>query len=201
MTLLTIAKGLAINMSLSVPTAVVSNETDENLRTILFTEEAGEELARRVDWAALRSTTTITGTGANDSFSLPAGFSRLIDGNAIKSGSTPVRVGLSADEWASLTPVVGTPRYAYLTGSTISFFPYLALAATVTVTYQSRNWCPNGTTWGSDGEEALVPEKLIQKGAIWRWRRHMGQPFDDHLAEYEATLADTAKFDGGVRSP
>lgn len=201
MSLLSIAQDMSSIVAIQAPTAILSNLTDDNRKIVRFTTDAAEELARRVDWAALRATTTITGTGANDDFSLPGGFSRLIDGNSIKSSTGPVRAGLSEDEWNSLTPVEGVPRYARLLGSSVSFYPYLALGATATVTYQSENWCPSGTALGTDAEEALVPEDLIRMGAIWRWRRHLGQDIQDFLAEYESALADRAKFDGGIRSP
>lgn len=201
MSLLSIAQDMSVLVSIQSPTAVLSNLTEDNRKIVRFTTDAAEELARRVDWAALRGTMTVTGTGSNDSFALPDGFSRLIEGNAIKTSTGPVRVGLSADEWNSLTPVEGVPRYAYLAGNTISFYPFLALAGEATVTYQSKNWCPSGTDWGDDAEGALVPESLIRMGALWRWRRHLGQDIQDFLAEYESALADRAKFDGGVRSP
>jgi len=201
MSLLTIAQGMSTLVSIQSPTSVLSNATDDNRKIIRFTTDAAEELERRVDWSAMRHVTTFTGTGANDDFELPEDFSRLIEGNSVKSSSGPVRVGLSPDEWNSLTPVEGAPRYARLIGGSISFYPYLAAAATVAVTYQSKNWCPTGTRWGSDDEEAIVPEDLIRMGAVWRWRRHLGQDIQDYLAEYESALADRAKFDGGIRSP
>lgn len=201
MSLLSIAQAMAPELSIPVPTSILSDTGDDAVKIVRFTVAAADEITRRVDWSALRSSTTLTGTGVNISFSLPSGFSRLIDGAAIKSGTSIVRVGLSPDEWNSLTAVQGTPRFAYLTGSSLSLFPYLANAATVTVAYQSKNWSATGTSWGSDGETALIPETLIQQGAIWRWRRHMGQDYQDYLGEYEASLADLAKFDGGIRSP
>lgn len=201
MSLLSIAQDMSTVVSIQSPTAVLSNLTNDNRKIVRFTTDAAEELARRVDWSNLRQTATITGTGTNDDFDLPADYSRLIEGNSLKSSTGPIRVGLSADEWNSLTPVVGVPRYARLIGGRISFYPFPAAAAEVTVVYQSKSWCPTGTSWGTDAEEALVPEDLIRMGAIWRWRRHLGQDIQDYLAEYESALADRAKFDGGIRSP
>lgn len=201
MSLLTIAQSVATNVSIPAPNTVLSDLTDDNNKIVQFSIAAAEEIARRVDWGALRKTVTITGTGSNDNFGLPNDFSRLIPGNAIMANGAPVRVGLSSDEWNSLTAVQGVPRYAYL-GAGIAFYPFPALAATVSITYQSKNWASsNGTTWATDSDAALFPEVLIEKGTIWRWRRQMGQDYQDYLAEFEAALSDYAKFDDGMRQP
>lgn len=202
MTLLTIAKSIAINVSVSPPGVVMSDQDENNRKIIQFSQETADELVRRVDWTALRKTVTITGTGNNDNFDLPGDYQRLTQGMAVKTGGTPIRVGLSADEWHSLTPVVGTPRYARLMGSTMAFFPFLANGATVSVSYQSKNWTSADTTaWAADDNTALIPENLIELGAIVRWRRQLGQDFQDYMAEFEAAVKDREQFDAGLRLP
>ena len=202
MSLLTIAQAIAPELSIAAPATVLTNTSDDAVKLVQFTVAAANEITRRVDWGALRSTATLTGTGASGLLALPAGVSRLIEGAAIKVNSGDVvRAGLSPDEWNALPTLSGTPRYAYLTGTSIGFYPFLASGATATVTYHSSHWCASGATWGSDSEAALIPELLIQQGTIWRWRRHLGQDYQDYLAEFEATLAELSKFDGGIRSP
>lgn len=201
MSLLTLAKEIAVIVNVGRPTAVLSDESEDNLKFIQFTQEAAEEIARRVDWPELQASTSIAGTGSNDTFSLPTDFDRLVPGIAVKNGSNSVRVGISADEWNSLTAVEGSPRYARLLGKSISFFPFMSNSDTSTVYYQSKNWCASGTEWGSDSEEALIPEPLIRMGAVWRWRRQRGEEFQDHMAEFEAAIADYEKFHNGLRSP
>ena len=201
MSLLTIARAIAVNSGITAPTEVLSSNEPDALKIVQFTQEAGGEIARRVDWGGLRKTVTITGTGSNDDFDLPADFARLVSGNSITIGGVPIRVGVSADEWNSLTPTSGTPRYARLIGSKLSFYPYPVLSAAISVSYQSKNWCGGGVAWSSDTDTALVPEILITQGAQWRWRRQIGQDFQDFLSEFESTLAEQAKFDDGMRLP
>ena len=201
MTLLSIARAIAINTGTQIPTEVLSSSDPSALKIVEFTQEAGEEIARRVDWGELRLTTTLTGTGTNDDFNLPSDFARLVPGNAVTIAGAPIRVGMSADEWNSLTPISGTPRYARLTGASISFYPYPTLGAEIKIAYQSKEWCGNGTAWGSDSDFGTVPELLIQQGALWRWRRQLGQDYQDYLAEFESSLAEYAKFDDGMRLP
>jgi len=202
MTLLTIAQDVARNTALDVPATAGGSTAREIVNVVQFINDTGLDVARRVDWGALRQTATVTGTGALVAHALPSGFSRLINGNAVNAGGVPVRGGLSPDEWASLTPIEGTPRFFRLVGSTISFYPFLANAATASVTVQTLNWASNGTSrMNLDAETALFPEDLLTKGAIWRQRRHVGQDFADQMAEFEAALADYAAYDARDRSP
>lgn len=202
MTILEIIQAVAKNVGVDVPSQAVANTDREYVNLIRFSEEAAEELTRRVDWGALRATTTIIGTGTNDDFALPAAFSRLTMGNAVSASGAPVRGGISQDEWFTLTPVEGTPRYFRLGTDTMSFYPFPASAATVSVSYQSKNWCSNGSDgWTADAETPLVPADLVVKGTIWRFKRNLGQDFSDYLGEFEAALADRANFDTRARTP
>lgn len=203
MTILEIVEAVCKNVGLEVPDNAVANTTREYVELVQFAKEAGDECARRVDWSALRSTATITGTGSNDNFALPSGFARLTIGNAVSIGGVPIRGGISQDEWFSLTPVTGVPRYFRVNGtSSISFYPYPSNGASIPVSYQSKNWCSNGTaSWNSDTDTPLVPDTLITKGTIWRFKRKSGQDFSDYLAEFEAELTDLAGVDMRERSP
>lgn len=203
MSLLSIAANVSANVGVKAPLSVLANVNDQNAVKIkVFSQEAGDELARRADWSALRKTVTLVGDGTSSAIALPSNFLRLIPGlSVMTSAGAPIRTGLSSDEWNSLTPIVGTPRFARLIGRSIAFYPYLAYAATATVTYQSNAWGPTGAIWANDGDVPLVPERLITQGTIWRWRRQLGQDFQDYLAEYEAAIADYAKFDDGIRGP
>jgi len=203
MTILEIIEAVCKNVGLDVPDNVVANTRREYVELVQFSKEAGDECARRVDWAALRSTATITGTGTNDNFALPAGFSRLTIGNAVSVGGVPIRGGVSQDEWFTLTPTTGTPRYFRVSGtSSISFYPYPAIGVPISVSCQTKNWCSNGTsTWNGDTDTPLIPDDLIVKGTIWRFKRKSGQDFSDYLAEFEAVLTDMAGTDMRERSP
>lgn len=202
MSLLSIAANVAANVGVPAPLSVLTNTDANATKVVTFSQATGDELARRADWSGLRKTATIVGTGSNDNISLPGDFLRLIPGLSVRNSlGNSVRTGLSTDEWNSLSAVSGVPRYARLIGGAISFYPFLAYADTATVTYQSSSWAPTGSVWANDGDVPLVPETLMTQGTIWRWRRQLGQDFQDYLAEYEAMIQDYAKFDDGIRSP
>lgn len=200
MTLLSIAQGLAKNVGMQVPSSVVGNPAREWVEALQFSNETGEELARRVDWGQLQASATLTGTGAAINHALPSDFARLNQGICVRtSGGATVRP-LSRAEWNDLTPVEGTPRYFLLEGTTIALWPYLANAATATVQYQSKNWTSAGAAaFTVDTQTSLIDEDLFLKGLIVRWRRQKGMDYADFEAEYEASLADFARFNDRAR--
>lgn len=202
MNLLDMMKEVAKNAGIEQPVSI--DNTDANhVLMVQFLNDAGDEVARRVDWGVLRQTETITGTGAADTFPLPAEYARMSPGLAVISNYSPVRGSLTADEWMSLTPVAGDPRYFYLTGSRIAFYPYLRSAVTAQVLFQSSYWAesdvgPQASMVIAE-DRSRVPDELLVAGAVWRWRRHVGKDFADYVAEFEAQLMQLSAGDGGVR--
>jgi len=204
MTFITMMQTVAKNAGVEVPTSIAATDPDHILLG-QFINEAGQELARRIDWGVLRKTATLTGTGALLAHTLPDDFDRFSIGLSVVAGVQPVRGSITSDEWMSLPPVEGTPRYYYLAGRSISFYPFLRTGGTARVQYQSKNWAATGATPSArltqQTDTTVLPEPVLETGAIWRWRRHIGKDFADHLAEFEAQLVDFARADSGVRLP
>lgn len=201
MNVIEIAKAVEPSIAIAAPSVVVSNSDPTVVKLLQMMNEAGREVAQRADWGALEKIATLTGTGTSAAYSLPPDYARLSLGNAVLSSGVAVRGGLSRDEWLSLTPVEGAPRYFRLTGDQISLYPYPALSAPVLVAYQSKDWCTGGESFTADDQEPLVPHELVCRGTIWRWKRSEGQDFSDFLAEYEAMLEQMSAFDQRERLP
>lgn len=198
MTLLTICQAIAKNTGAAVPTAVAASTTREHVEMVQCVNEAAQDAARRVDWGKLSASITLIGTGAATMYAMPSGFARLVKGVAILNASNAVVRPVTRAEWDFLTPSQGVPRYYLMEGAQIRFWPYLANAATATAYYQSENWCSNGaSSFTADDDTSTIPEQVVTKGAISRWRRLKGLDFTDHEAEYEAALNDYASFDDG----
>ena len=196
MTLLTICKGLALNVGMQVPTVVISSASREWQEAAQLANEAGEELARRVNWGVLQATLSLVGDGTNKIFTVTG--SRLNAGIALKT-ATGIARPLSQAEWDTLTAVVGVPRYFLLKADKLQLWPYLANAATATAVYTTKLWASSGATFLADTDTSLINEDLLLKGLIVRWRRQKGMDYADVEAEYEAALAEFAQFDGRSR--
>lgn len=205
MNLLDIAKQVATNIGEETPVTVQDTEPFSRL-SVQFINETGRDLIRRVDWHFLRTAETVTGDGTARMYDLSAAFDRLTSGLSVTFSGNPVRGSLSQDEWNAVTPSEGTPRYFYAAGRSIGFYPFLAATAVASVSYQSKNWATDATDAGiyllsKDNDVANLPAPLLVIGAVWRWLRHAGKGYEDHMAEYEAMLTDYAQAEGGMRQP
>lgn len=201
MTFLSIMQGTAKNAGIAVPSTVGGTDPD-TIKLSEFINESGLEIRRRVDWRALRKVAAITGDGTAAPKPIAPDFDRLPLGLRVTAGGEPVRGSLTQDEWFGLPETEGAPRYFFLSAGQLGLWPYLAAAATASVQYQSIYWVAGDKdAMTVDGDTALFDEELVMRGAVWRWRRHVGKDFSDQMAEYEAMLSDRASFDGGVRSP
>lgn len=199
MSLLTIAQGLAKSTGLPVPTAVIGSNDRTWQEVLEHANAAGEELARRVDWGQLTAQTTLTGNGTDLAHSLPAAFSRVTKGAGVRTATGATVRPLSQAEWTTLASSSGTPRFFLLRDQVMRLWPYLS-GTTVTVNYQSKNWCSNGTAeWAANDDISLIDEALFLKCLEVRWRRAKGMDYADHEAEYEAALADFARFNDRSR--
>lgn len=202
MSFLTIMQTVAKNAGIEAPATTGSSDPDP-VKLAQFINEAGQELVRRADWGPLRKTVTLTGTGTSADYTIASDFDRLTMGMNVIVGMKAVRGSLTPDEWFSLPPTAGEPRYYHLRGKLLAFYPYPTLGTEVRVQYQSKNWVNSGAAskLAIDNDAAMIPESLIEMGAIWRWRRHVGKDFADHLAEFEAAFVDGARNDSAVRLP
>ena len=198
MSLLTICQNVARSVGIAVPTSVFGNTSRNTTVLLSLANETGEELARRVDWGDLTNSVTLAGNGANLKHPL-TGFSRISRGAAVIGTGGIVRP-LTRSEWGTLTPVSGSPRYFLLEGNAITFWPYLATGDTVSMAYQTENWCDNGKDeFTADDDAPLMDEDLFAKGLEVRWRRVQGMEYTDQETEFEAALVDNANFDDRSR--
>jgi len=205
MSFIDVMRAVSKNIGIVAPSTVTAND-DDAIKLARFINDTGIEMARRVDWSSLRKTQDFTGVGAESSYALNSDFDRLPDGLSVITGVFPIRGSVTADEWFSLPPVEGLPRYFYLNSRSLHFYPYPRTTDAIRVQYQSRNWVVKANTdeaptLEADDDTTPLPEDALAAGAIWRWRRHVGKDYSDEMAEYEAVLADRAQFDGGVRRP
>ena len=202
LTALELVNAATPDMGIQVFTKLVGNSDRTAIEVLQFMTDACEEITRRVDWGNMLAEVELTGTGTWTDFTLPLDFWRLIVGGAIMFNGKTVRGGLSDSEWNELAPVEGTPRYYHLRGSTLSFYPYLAASEKIKIRYVSKSFTVAGQDKIiADDDRMLFPHRLLSKCLIYRWRRHIGQDYEDYQAEFEAMLETYAEFDVEDRTP
>lgn len=193
MTLMTLARGLAMNVGLVPPSQVYGSPLREWQEVLQMANETGEELARRVEWGQLTNTAQLPGA---DPMALPDDFSRLVTGIAVRAASGEIVRPLTRGEWNNLPPATGNPRYFLLESDAIRVWPQ----GDVTIWYQSDAWCFNGLDrFTADDQSSRIDEDLFLKGLIVRWRRQKAMPYADEEAEFEAALAQFAQANDRAR--
>lgn len=198
MSLLTVCQALAKNVGLAVPTSIVGNQDRQWVEALQFANETGDEMARRVDWHLLAAEWNLIGLGTLNAFDLPDAFARLHRGGGVMWSGVPLRA-ISRDEFSIMRSLAGSaPRFFVIEGRRIRFAPPLPVGELVNVRYQSDLWVAGGA-YTDDDAVAVVPEDILTKGLIVRWRRQKGMPYADEEAEYEAALAQAAEFQSGAR--
>lgn len=176
--------------------------------------ETVDELLQRVDWPdPITRDVTITGTGA-ETYPLPSDFKRLTrDSLAVYETTTTRRAGIPVrtnGEWTLLKDLgsAGGDRYYRVSGDEdngfeISFYREPQASDNIIVSYVSKNWLAIGGIQGDEWTDAsatlLLPQSLIVKGVVWRFRRDKGLSYADRLNEYEADLSRRANDMRGVR--
>lgn len=198
MTLLTVINSVADTVGLD-PFDSVYGSADENAQTMVeLAQQAGGEIARRVDWQSLLKSQTI----GIDASSLPADFQRVVAGGVRTADGTYVRPVLNTGQWALLKQLPSSQPYYFISGGLLYFSPVSAGTFAV-IDYVSRYWVIDNAgvgkmTFSADDDTTAFPERLMKKNVLWRWKRQQGVPYDDYLAEFEADLQQEINADRGV---
>ncbi len=175
------------------------SDADYEINQILnFMNAAGDDIIRRAEWSRLYKQWTVL-NNVNEA-SLPTDFLKMVQSGAVKaiegSGPTLCRSVSSPQQWEMLQIKESNQRFYHLSQGKIMFSPQLP-ATGASVRYVSKNWVVSKSEITSNDDEILIPERLVVKGAIWRWKRQKGLPFEDVLAEFEADLVVEIKADRG----
>lgn len=199
MTILSTVQDAMLLCGLERPSFAVAN-TDQTVREfVLQAQFEGDELARTVDWRGLKVVATITGDGSSTVFDLPSDFHRFMPGErfwlADSPGTSLRRV--SDDEMSAIKSNVAAPIYPVwrLLGDQIEFYDAPDTGKVINTEYRTLHWIINSdlTTrylrWNSDTDIALVPERILTLGTVYRWKRSKGFPYEAEQAEYERQKA------------
>ncbi|MEM7318834.1 MAG: hypothetical protein AAF408_07405 [Pseudomonadota bacterium] len=207
---------IARQCSIDAPTSWAGATRDEHieLRDDHLVETIAE-IRDRIDLPApIGKQTTITGTGA-ESYSLPSNYVRLqrdplavYETTTLRRGAIPVP---SDGAWTHVNTSgsAGTNRYFKIEGYpgayTIKFEIDLATGNSVTVSYISDVWVADsgGTEsadFDSDNDVLLLPRRVVEMGAVWRYRQRKGFDFAVQHGQYEAFLSRLGTDSKPIRS-
>lgn len=204
MTVLSLTRSAAIRIGLQQPSVLMTatDATGSLLRELA--QEEGRALARYADWRALRKEHTFTTVAAETQTDtpIPADLAGFID-DTIWNRSARRRIfgPVTPEQWqawkaASSFPVTDTFT---LRGTSWLMQPVPTAGQSIAYEYRSSYWCQSsgGTAqeaWVADTDTALISERLIALGIVWRFRQNRRQEWETDYAKYEFELqAELAK--------
>jgi hypothetical protein len=200
MSLITAVNEAADLVSLDRFTAVAGSGGDDAKTMLAIAQQAGEEIAHRVDWNRLVKTANVVGVP----YTLPADYHRPVPGAALVTAlGVFIRPITNTGEWATLSKVALSQPYFYRAQGKINIIPTSA-AVNATLNYVSGNFVVkvDGTTFRnafeSDDDGTVFNEDLLVRNMVWRWKRQKGLDYVDDLAEFEAMLTSEIKADRGI---
>lgn len=165
-----------------------------------FMEQAGRDVVQRAEWPSLYLTYTIP-LGASDLFLVEFGAFPYQDFRTFGTGANvvttlgPARVVLNSTTWSDLQDQELDSPYVFVEGDTTLRSSVNLRGAKIG--YYSWGWVNHGPLRSryltGNSDTFRIPEHLVELGAVWRWKRSKGRPYDGELKEYESEIAIGAR--------
>lgn len=197
MTAEAVLNNVLLEIGLDNPTAQLTSSEYDIRQIKAFMNAAGKDISRRTEWSRLYKELIVVG-GISEVV-LPDDFQEMAEQGSVrlnKAGFNPVRVVVAPEQWEFLAGRPSVQPFYHLSGGKVLFSPVLD-ADGARIRYVSNHWVEGKGEVTQNGDNLLIPERLVEKGTIWRWKRQKGLPYDDMLAEFEADLIAEIKADRG----
>ena len=211
MSLLSLIADAAILVGIDEPLAVASSSADEIKQLRVISQQEGDELSRAFDWRKLKVQATITGDGSSEYWDLPDDFDRQQPGDNLwlaDSPHLPLIGPISDESMLAIKASVSEPSrsvWRYF-GDQVQIWPVLDAGENVSLEYRSSHWIvsADGQTvrnrWQVDTDIALIPERLMTLGVVWRWKAYKGLDYAQSFDTYEKEKMKAMRADGGFRT-
>lgn len=212
MSLLTICQEVAKQIPVAVPTVAVGS-TDETAQALLAAATwTAKHLHRIHDWTILTKEHVFATLPSVADYETPDDFDRLVYNTCwSRTDYERLQGGLTPQDW-QLIKSGNMASPASVTSFRIKLFgqqgrrlvldPTPTGAVTVVYEYVSRNWCTASggdeqSNWIADTDVAIIDERLIELGTLYRELRRLGMSYDEEAAEFEDFLRLAIANDGG----
>lgn len=211
MSLLTLIQDAAILVGIDEPSAVASSSEAEIKQLRVISQQEGDELSRSHDWRKLKVQASITGDGVSEYWDLPDDWDRQQAGDNLwqqDSPHLPLIGPITDEEMLALkasTSEPSRPAWRYF-GDQIQIWPILDSGEVIRMEYRSSHWIisSDGDTvrnrWVADTDTALIPERIMTLGIVWRWKAYKGLDYAQSFQTYQMERMKAARVDGGFRT-
>lgn len=176
---------------------------------LLHANRAARAIMEIHDWRALTVLGTLTGTGAETAFDLPADYDRMPKKARLHSRAyqnTSFRRADDLDQWLHLnqSAVNGSPGNWVILDGKMQIYPAMPNTETARFYYISCGIVApetgsNKSKFTLDTDTFRLDERLLALGIVWRWRAQKRTAFDVELRNYEIALSEAIGTDKGSR--
>lgn len=176
----------------------ITSDDFQTKEVVDLINETGRDLTLRAQWNALfkrHDLGTVTGLSTLKE-DLPSDFLRM-SAVTLPDGSHARNI-VQDDQWAFILNNRPSNAYCHIQQGYIMVRPGPTETGAA-LRYWSSEWCEAGDALSQNGDAVYLPERVIVSGAVYRWHRKKGLPFDDLMAEHEAQIEAALSADRGAR--
>jgi hypothetical protein len=209
MSLLTIVQQASLRVLKISPSVAVSSTDANVLQLVALVNEEGQELSSRYSWQILTAeatfTTVATAIQGVITTLAGAGFNFFVNQTMWnRSQRRPLYGPLTPQQWQEWQAAFSSgPWISYrLRQNNLLFFPSPTAGQSVYFEWVTKYWATNSTglvsaaSMSADTDVALLDERLITLGAIWRFKKASDLDYQEDFDKYEAAVNDAITRDG-----
>jgi hypothetical protein len=208
MSLLTMIQDAMALCGLASPSSAYGSSDATVSQFVALAQVEGDELSRFADWRALKVSATFTGDGESTLWDLPTDFDRFMNGAIFwseESSGNKLFGPIPDDDLVALKAMETEPPEPVwrLFGDQIEIWPALDDGEVVNTEYRSAYWIldNDGSTrkarWTADSDRAVISERLMTLGLVWRWKQTKGLEYSEAFRTYQIERTRQASNDGG----
>lgn len=208
MTVLDVAKAVALKVGVEVPSQLFAATDREYVEMRTLINEAATDLRDVYDWHLLRTINTVTGDGTSTSFALPSDYARMMVTASVWSSRYlwAMEHIVDTDRWLEYLTLPYTQENGIWTiyGGEFHILAAMGSGETAKFFYISNlivapNSGSNKTAFTADDDTFRLSEKLLALLTVVKWRAQKQQAFDEDLALYNIDLNATINRDSGSK--
>jgi hypothetical protein len=191
MTVLSAVQQACTVIGIPVAPKIYGSDAREHIELAALANEMAARIVQDFDWQRVKTIATLTGTGAQEDFALPADYSRMLKKARMWPSSQPsVSLVHIADSDVWLQQIVTGISFIYpqwtIYGGMVHIRPAPALADQIKYFYISNSLTIDGKKeFTLDADEFLLSERLLKLAIIWQWKANKGMPYAEDMANYQ----------------
>ena len=208
MSCLSIIQTACKRLGLTAPNSAVGNTDSQVIQMLSLLNEEGEALCTRYTWQAVIKETSFTtvATEIQGAISTIAPNLDYVINDTIwnRNLRRPVYGPLTKQRWQQLKAMAmqGPFNQYRIRGDDLLFIPAPVAGQTCYFEYITKNWLTDSTgvtersEFAADADVAVLDERLLTLGLIWRWKAAKGFDYTADLQKYERRVIDAIARDG-----